>query len=177
MSSFSISTFTRIDFRRAFIRRRAAVLSLLTLAILGLTPDRTHASYPLKLLGAGAGLLTSVAAAPGPYWFSPHGGFWVQVDGRSGKFPGDKTLATDGSPVFGNVATRGTIIAIPSGKTDAVPAPPNRNGYWVVSAGGTIHARGDAPVLCDGNLSSCSGYPKNPDLEEVIVAGTASRSG
>jgi hypothetical protein len=142
---------------------------LLTVAGIGIAMS-AQASYPttpfptIPAAGGGA-ILTSIAAAPGEYWFSAHGGFWVQVDSFFGKYPGG-TFANEGAPTFENVPVRGTIASIPG-----------RKGYWVVTEDGTIHARGDAPQLCDGLLSACSGYPKLPLAYHVIVAAAATPSG
>jgi hypothetical protein len=97
-------------------------------------------------------VLTSIAAAPA-------GGFWVQVETGG-------TVAVDGAPNFGSIDLGGSIAAIPG-----------RNGYFIVSSGGRIFARGDAPQLCDGLLSDCSGFPKNAVASQSIVGAAATPSG
>jgi hypothetical protein len=110
-------------------------------------------------------LLTSLAAAP-------DGGFWVQVDnGFDKNSDAGETFAINGAPAFHNIPIRGSIAAIPG-----------RNGYWVVTGGGEgfpvqIIARGDAPHLCDGLLSNCSGFPKNPGPSDMIVGAAATPLG
>jgi hypothetical protein len=159
-SFFGVSRIMTETYRITSIRRLTAGLSLLTLAVLGLTPVRAHASLPV---GIGEQLVTSVAAAPG-------GGFWVQVDQWGEPVdPYGETLTKDGAPVFENVSRRGSIAAIPG-----------RNGYWVVSDDGQIFARGDAPQLCEGLLSNCSGvprFPKYPLPYQIIVGAAATPSG
>jgi hypothetical protein len=134
--------------------RLAAVLSLLTVTIVGLAPVGAYASLPLPLITQ---QLTSVAAAPI--------GFWVQVD----YFNPDQrrgTLAVDGAPSFESLPNRGSIASIAG-----------RNGYWVVTEDGQIFARGDAPQLCYGELSNCSGFPAIPFLPDAIVGAAATPSG
>jgi hypothetical protein len=126
---------------------------MVIMAILGLTSVRVHASLPVW---TGDQQLTSIAAAPG-------GGFWVQVDDWLGKVPG-VTFANDGAPLFPNIPVAGNIAAIPG-----------RNGYWVVSDDGHIYYRGDAPMLCDGRLSDCSGFSTSPGGD--IVGATATPTG
>ena len=133
-------------YRRTAFRWGAASLSLLMLAVLGLTPGRAHASLPIW---HDQQQLTSIAAAP-------NGGFWVQVDNRGGNGITSVTLPKQCAPVFENVLHRGNIAAIPG-----------RNGYWVVRADGTLYARDDAPSRCGGQLSNCSGF--HPVLSEIIV--------
>jgi hypothetical protein len=161
LPSFSgVSRIMTETYRITSIRRLTAGLSLLTLAVIGLTPVRAHASLPV---GIGEQLVTSVAAAPG-------GGFWIQVDQWGEPVdPYGETLAKDGAPVFENVSRRGSIAAIPG-----------RNGYWVVSDDGQIFARGDAPQLCEGLLSNCRGVPRFPKYafpDQIIVGAAATPSG
>jgi hypothetical protein len=59
--------------RTGATRRNTAWLSLLTLAIPGLTPVGAHASWPYMWDVLPEQQLTGIAAAPG-------GGFWVHVD-------------------------------------------------------------------------------------------------
>jgi hypothetical protein len=154
-SFFGISRIMPETYRITSIRRFAAGLCLLTLAALGLAPVRAHASSHSPPAGT---VLTSLAAAPG-------GGFWVQVDLQGAKQ--DLTLAKDGAPAFGNVSDRGSIASIPG-----------RNGYWVVTDGGQIFARGDAPHLCDlDDLSYCSGFPDIPLSWQIIVGAAATPTG
>jgi hypothetical protein len=135
------------------IRRHAAGLSLLTLAILGLSPVRAQASLPVPVWN-NYQQLSSIAAAP-------DGGFWVQLDlGQTG------ATVAHAAPDFDRVFEPGSIAAIPG-----------RNGYWVVSPRGEIFARGDAPQLCEGKLANCSGFPSDPSLRDIIVGAVATPSG
>jgi hypothetical protein len=156
-SFFGISRIMPETYRITSIRRFAAGLSLLTLAILGLTPLPAYASLPYWDL-YGKSYATSIAAAPS-------GGFWVQVD-NTHEHRSSETLAKDGAPAFGDVPEVGNIAAIPG-----------RNGYWVVTDDGQIFARGDAPQLCEGELSNCTGFPKESFPWEVIVGVAATPSG
>jgi hypothetical protein len=131
-----------------------AMTSLTALAILSFMTVRASASYPTD----GYGSFTSVAAAP-------NGGFWIQLDGNSNSST-TGTYAIDGAPQFESVQARGSIAAIPG-----------REGYWIVSTTGQIYARGDAPELCGGQLSSCSGYPSNPGSGSRILAAAATPDG
>jgi hypothetical protein len=138
-----------------------SIQSLFVFLGVGLLPSSTFASYHSVATGL---LLTSVAAAPG-------GGFWAQWDNpeKSGNpiyGPAGQTLALNGAPAFEDVSKEGSIAAIPG-----------RNGYWVVTRGGSIVARGDAPQLCNGELSDCSGYPKLPISTQFIVAAAAHPGG
>jgi hypothetical protein len=150
---FSISRITRRH-RISSVRWLAATLSLLTLSILGLTPVSADASLPV--LGRNGSVVTSVATAPGD-------GFWVQLDRLTWDGSG-ATLGLEGAPGFESVDKRGSIAAVPG-----------RNGYWVVTDEGQIFDRGDAPHLCDGLLSNCSGFPKEPGFPSMIVGGMDSR--
>ncbi len=127
--------------------------SLLILAFLSGVATRVSASAP-----TGTGLLTSLAAAP-------NGGFWVQLDARDTKGV-TGTYAVDGAPQLPTIPYRGSIAAIPG-----------RNGYWVVTDQGAIDARGDAPILCGGQLSSCSSFPHTPAESQIIVAAAATPDG
>jgi hypothetical protein len=149
-SFFGISRIMPETYRIAFIRRLAPML---TLAALGLAPFNADGSLPRPML-LGTQLLTSVAAAP-------PGGFWVQVDDGSGE-----TLAKDGAPNLGSIPDRGSIAAMPG-----------RNGYWVVTSDGKILGRGEAPSLCEGELSNCSGFPEEPFIWENIVGAAATPTG
>jgi hypothetical protein len=133
-------------------------IGLTALAILALAPVRAEASLHTMTTGT---VLTSVAAAPG-------GGFWVQWDNFlfAEDANGAATYAKDGAPMFENVENKGSIAAIPG-----------RNGYWVVSHTGRIFTRGDAPQLCDGYLSNCSGFPGIPVSWQYIVAAAATPTG
>jgi hypothetical protein len=142
--------------RRTALRRLVAPLSLLTVAVFGLAPFPAQASWPI---GDNQSVLTSVATATG-------GGFWVQLDSTSADNSPSGTLSEDGAPVFESIPDRGTIAAIPG-----------RYGYWVVSNLGKITARGDAPQLCNGQLSTCSGFPARPSPSQYIVAAAASLTG
>jgi hypothetical protein len=152
-SFVGISPIMAETYRISPIRRLAAGLSLLTLAVLGLTPANADASLP----GGFPSYVTSVAAAPG-------GGFWVQLDMVLHE-PKGKTLAKEGAPVFDTVSDRGSIAAIPG-----------RNGYWVVTGDGKIHPRGDSPQLCDGDLRNCTCFGDSIGLE-MIVGAAATPSG
>jgi hypothetical protein len=152
-SFFGISRIMAETYRISSVRRLAPVLSLLTLAILGLAPVCALASLPTQ---AGS-MVTSIAAAPG--------GFWVQVDERIVAGPGG-TLAKHSAPEFENVLGAGSIAAIPG-----------RIGYWVVTTDGQIYARGDAPGLCEGQLSRCNGFAKYTLSWRHIVGAAATPSG
>jgi hypothetical protein len=155
-SFFGISRIMPQTDRISPIRRLATGLSLLALAILGLAPATAQASLPTS--DRGGSLLTSIASAPG-------GGFWVQVDDWSGDYPSG-TFAKEGAPDFGSTFEGGSITAIPG-----------RNGYWVVTNDGWISQRGDAPQLCGGWLSNCSGFTKEPYFWQIIVGAAATPSG
>jgi hypothetical protein len=148
-------------YRIAALRRLGALLSLLTLGGLGLTPNNAHASRPVWLPVASD--LTSIAAAPG-------GGFWVQLDHyapyANSTPPRGETVVVDGAPYFGQATDRGSIAAIPG-----------RNGYWIVAPKGPILNFGDAPPLCDGDLSNCSDFPGIPSNSEIIVGAAATPTG
>jgi hypothetical protein len=129
-----------------------AIGSLLTLVILSFVTMRVSASNP----GPFYSNVTSIAAAP-------NGGIWVQVDQG---FSSGLTRAIYGAPEFADVPDRGSIAAIPG-----------REGYWVVSPQGRIYSRGDAPELCGGELSNCSGFPSNPHSGQYITAAAATPDG
>ncbi len=93
---------------------------------------------------------TTIAAAP-------NGGFWVQVYEAYGS---TKTLVVGGAPEFESVSENGFITTVPG-----------RNGYWVVTPTGKIYNRGDAPVLCNGDLTTCSGF--RPGNGSKFLAGVA----
>ncbi len=134
--------------------RVAATTCLAILGFLSLMAVPAEASYPTD----GPGSYTSVAAAP-------NGGFWVQLDGNPASDPVG-TYAIGGAPQFESVEARGSIAAIPGNE-----------GYWVVSRTGQIDARGNAPQLCGGQLSNCSGYPWSPKDGDRIVAAAAMPDG
>jgi hypothetical protein len=158
-SFFGISRIMPETYRITSIRQQGAALSLLTLAILSLAPVRADASLPMPAVaGYGEQRLTSIAAAP-------KGGFWVQVDNKFEGYNGE-TLPKAGAPLFENVGWRGSIAAIPG-----------RDGYWVVSDGGLIFARGDAPELCGGWLRDCSDFPDQPFTWQAIVGAAATPTG
>jgi hypothetical protein len=153
-----VSGFLSRTFHSTAIRRHARLLTLLTVAVLGLVPGRAFASwhywdvFPLTSV-------TSIASAP-------NGGFWVQIANFNSLGWEGWTESRSGAPRIDNVAGRGTIASIPG-----------RNGYWVVKPGGDIIPRGDAPVLCGGTLSNC-GFPELPlDTENIIVAAAATPTG
>jgi hypothetical protein len=137
--------------RSNFIPALAAMASLLTLVILCFETRPVSASDP----NVNPESLTSIAAAP-------NGGFWVQLDAGTRS----RTLSYSPAPTFIQVNIRGSIAAIPG-----------QNGYWIVGDKGTIDARGNAPVLCGGVLSGCSGFPKNPGRVSGIWAAAASPDG
>jgi len=143
----------RFNFSICMLTAMASVLILAALCLIFAAP-RANASLPTT----GSVNLTSIAAAP-------KGGFWVQVDGFA-KGTESRTLAVYGAPQFANVGDRGSIAAIPG-----------QEGYWVVSAEGRIYARGDAPPLCDGQLSDCSGFPAEPIADQYVVAAAARPDG
>jgi hypothetical protein len=151
-SFFAIWRYVPETYRITSIRRLAPGLSLLTLVLLGLTPIRGQASLP-----SATGLqLTGIAAAP-------LGGFWVQR--HDGGTDGE-TLALGSAPQLGNIPYGGSIAAIP-----------DRLGYWIVTIGGDIYPRGDAPQLCGWRLSDCSGHPLWPLFWQTIVGAAAMPDG
>jgi hypothetical protein len=135
-----------------------AVLSLLTVTLLSILPASAGASSPgFAGVPVSSSVLTSIAAAP-------NGGFWVQLHDLSWhpqQPPVDRTIPFDGAPVFEDVDKAGSIAAIPG-----------RNGYWIVTAYGEIHQRGDAPLLCSNDLETCSRF-KGTDAG--IIVGAAAR--
>ncbi|MBV8223954.1 MAG: hypothetical protein JO232_02060 [Verrucomicrobia bacterium] len=134
------------------------MLGLLAVATIGFPPFGARASMPLAGEGRAA-QMTSIAAAPG-------GGFWIQKDTSALTSHNGETIVYGEAPVFDNVSTRGSIAAIPG-----------REGYWIVGDRGEIFARGDAPQLCGGELSSCSGFPAGPHDYMYIVAAAANPTG
>jgi hypothetical protein len=100
--------------------------------------------------------VTSVAQAP-------NGGLWIQVNDTVN---GGRTVATGGAPMYENVNAAGTIVGVPG-----------KNGYWVISKNGDIHARGEAPALCDGHLSKCSGFPVTPNDKQYVTHAAATPDG
>jgi len=134
----------------SFIRIFAVITGLLV--ILGFSASPASASQPNL---PGGGNYTSIAAAP-------NGGFWAQVHGDSGGQT--RTIAIDGAPAYESVNEVGSIAAIPG-----------KNGYWVVTTGGNIHARGEAPQLCGGRLQNCSGFSTGNGKH--ITAAAASPNG
>jgi hypothetical protein len=131
--------------RRIQMNRKLSLAAML--ALLAIFPAASPAQNPNPLFITTSG----IAAAPG-------GGFWIQYQGG--------TRAVGGAPAFDSVTDKcclgwGTIAAVPG-----------HNGYWVVLTDGTIYPRGDAPQLCGGDLSTCSGfkYGKYTDRIEAIAA-------
>ncbi len=120
-------------------------------------PARVSASAPV---GSFIMILTSIAPAP-------DGGFWLQRDGSQYNAGGvTGTYPIDGAPPFPTIPHRGSIISIPG-----------RVGYWVVTDQGAIDARGDAPILCDGQLSTCSAFPSKASDSQIITAAAATPDG
>jgi hypothetical protein len=143
---------------RIYIGRLTATMSALVLACLLYTGGHVNASAPFGLIYTD---LTCIAAAPS-------GGFWLQRDASKESKPTSSTgtYAIDGAPQFANVPYQGSIAAIPG-----------QEGYWVVTRTGSIFARGTAPELCANNLSNCSGFPKNPSNDQVIMGAAATPDG
>jgi hypothetical protein len=75
-------------------------------------------------------------------------------------------MQVEGAPAFADVHTRGTIVPVP-GKV----------GYWIVTWDGKIIPRGDAPAVCGGELSNCSGYPSEPNRNYEIVGAAPHPNG
>ncbi len=73
------------------------------------------------------------------------------------------TTSVNGAPPVTTVHEPGSIASIPG-----------RNGYWVVSAKGALNARGDAPVLCGGQLANCSDFPSANCGREPLQYGCIS---
>jgi hypothetical protein len=160
------------SFRNIVTRRYAArLMSLFTLLILGLTPGPAHASRPYDdSHAAPTQQLTSIAVAP-------NGGFWVlrdkfEITGFGGQRRGltkqdGELVSIGGAPVTWPAYYAGSIAAIPG-----------RNAYWIVTWYGSIINRGDAPALCGGNLTLCSGFEGGePGYKEMIVAAAARPQG
>lgn len=114
-----------------------------------LQPLAARASLPV---GTNDIYLTSFAAAP-------NGGFWLQIDPRLSNRDG--TYNIDGAPNLGEIRGAGSIIARPGGV-----------GYWIVAPYGGIVERGDAPVLCRRDLSTCSGFQSGRGGDIVAAAAT-----
>jgi hypothetical protein len=77
------------------------------------------------------------------------------------------TYAKDGAPTYENFAGRGNIVAVPGTR-----------GYFIVTPEGAIISRGsNVPVLCNGRLSNCSGFPSNPSSGQIIVGVAATPTG
>lgn len=97
-------------------------------------------------------VLTSIAAAPG-------GGYWTQTDRMDPVFEGvSRTEAHDGAVDLGTSDTRGSIVSRSQG------------GYWIVGFNGEIVAKGAAPELCGGDLSTCSGFKKDMETKQIVAA-------
>ncbi|WP_321474069.1 hypothetical protein [uncultured Paludibaculum sp.] len=94
---------------------------------------------------------------------APNGGFWIQVNDTVN---GGRTVVSGGAPVFESVNAPGTLVAIPG-----------KNGYWVITKRGDIHARGEAPLLCEGHLSKCSNFPSNPGANSYVTHAAATPDG
>lgn len=124
---------------------------------------RSYGSSPgFGVLPVTAQVLTSIVAAP-------NGGFWLPRDVRSSIFQPrlDGTYQIDGAPEYSNFASLGNIVG-----------SPGTNGYWIVTGGGKIVARGSGlPTLCGEELSNCSNFPSNPNSEQIIVAAAATPTG
>jgi hypothetical protein len=145
--------------RRSRTRIATLVLSAgMTLASFVFTGGRVNASLPFGLIYTD---LTCIAAAP-------NGGFWLQRDASAESKPTSATgtYAIDGAPQYASVPYQGSLAAIPG-----------RYGYWVVTRTGGIFARGDAPELCANALSNCSGFPKSPTNDQVIMGAAATPDG
>jgi len=142
------------------IRSLSVVLSLVLPVIFFLEPIQAHASAPgYGPIPVGSQIVTSIAP-------SPLDGFWVQLDGDITTQPSG-TIVTDGAPKYENFPKDGSIIAVPGTK-----------GYWIVTPLGEIASRGPGvPVLCEGHLSNCSGFPSEPTNSEIIVGAAATPSG
>ncbi len=149
-----MDTISRSSRLRWLVAALTAMASLLTVAFLSRVTPQVSASAP-----SGDGNLTSIAAAP-------NGGFWVQRDARNVAGGVTGTNAIDGAPKFPTIPYRGSIASIPG-----------RDGYWVVTDLGAIDARGDAPVLCGGQLSTCSSFPAHPSGSQVIMGAAATPDG
>ncbi len=100
--------------------------------------------------------VTSVAQAP-------NGGFWIQVNDTVN---GGRTIVSGQAPVFESVNAPGALVAVPG-----------KNGYWVITKRGDIHARGEAPMLCEGHLSKCSNFPASPSTMEYVSHAAATPDG
>lgn len=99
-------------------------------------------------------VLTSIAA-------SPHGGYWTQLDRIDPVFEGvSRTETHHGAIDLGTEDIRGSIASRPQG------------GYWIVGFNGEIVARGGAPEMCGGDLSTCSGFRKNLETTQIVAAAT-----
>jgi hypothetical protein len=155
---FGLSGRSSESFPRDPVRRQVAMLGLLSVVTIGFAPFGARASMPLAGEGRAA-QMTSLAPAPG-------GGFWIQKDTSALTSHNGESAVYGQAPVFDNVSTRGSIAAIPG-----------REGYWVVGDRGEIFARGDAPSLCGGELSNCSGFPAAPHDYMYIVAAAANPTG
>ncbi|MGJ5814247.1 hypothetical protein [Paludibaculum fermentans] len=94
---------------------------------------------------------------------APNGGFWIQVNDTVN---GGRTIVSGGAPVFESVNAPGTLVAMPG-----------KNGYWVITKRGDIHARGEAPPLCEGHLSKCSNFPSNPGAGSYVTHAAATPDG
>ncbi len=99
-------------------------------------------------------VLTSIAA-------SPSGGWWTQVDRIDPAYEGPSWTGTHhGATDLGSSDTRGSIAPRPQG------------GYWIVGFNGEIIAKGGAPEVCGGDLSTCSGFKKNMETKQIVAAAT-----
>jgi hypothetical protein len=143
---------------------RLATSLILLAAIVAIASfaNRSFASSPgFGTLPVTAQVVTSLAP-------SINGGFWVQLqDARSFIYEPrlDGTYSIDGAPVYVNYPHRGNIVASPT-----------VNGYFIVTPHGDIISRGTGPI-CNGELSSCSNFPPDPDSEQIIVGAAATPSG
>ena len=97
-------------------------------------------------------VLTSIAA-------TPTGGYWTQVDRIDPSYEGPSwTGAHNGAIDLGTEDMRGSIVSRAQG------------GYWIVGFNGEIVTRGAAPKLCEGDLSTCSGFRKNLETTQIVAA-------
>jgi hypothetical protein len=141
----------------------AIILASFATAILGIGLVPAAASLPGASGTTIKPQVTSIAAAP-------DGGFWIQK-----MFPQEcppdcaitspgNTSSRAGAPLYENIDQAGLIAWAPG-----------TNGYWVVTPQGKIHPRGGAPHLCNGDLSTCSGFV--PVFYGQIMAVAATPTG
>jgi hypothetical protein len=136
------------------------MLGLLAVATIGFPPFGARASMPLAGEGRAA-QMTSIAAAPG-------GGFWIQKDTSALTSHNGENIVYGEAPVLYSTTFQ---------REGASPRFQDGKGTGSLETGARSSPGGDAPQLCGGELSSCSGFPAGPHDYTYIVAAAANPTG